>query len=297
MRFTEPVFRPPQEADSLLLRGTQGCTHNKCHFCFIGRNSVFRFASPDYLEEELRSKLGYYRRNTRVFRAFLVGANPFALKADKLLALAAVIKKHLPLCPEISMHCRITDIARKSSEELWTLKEAGINHLYPGTENGNDEALSLMNKGATVEDSLVQLKRLENVGIEYTANYIFGMAGSGQGEVSGIKTAEMFNKLKPRRITSTGLTVYPNTPLAEMVRVGQFTESSELEKVEEMLAFFATLKTETVVDTRHYLNYINMEVRIPEERDAAVDRLKMILHTSSNERITKYYRRDTFVNL
>lgn len=40
-----------------------------------------------------------------------------------------------------------------------------------------------------------------------------------------------------------------------------------------------------------------MEVRIPEERQVAVNRLKIILHTSSNERISKYYRRDTFVNL
>lgn len=294
MQFTEPVFRPPQEADALLLRGSQGCTHNKCHFCFIGRNSVFRFANPDYLEEELRSQLDFYRRDSRVF---LVGANPFALKADKLLALAGVIGKYLPLCPEISMHCRITDIARKSSEELRALKAAGLTHLYPGTENGNDEALRLMNKGAAVEDSLVQLKRLEEAGIEYTANYIFGMAGSGQGETSGIQTAEMFNKLKPRRITTTGLTVYPGTPLADMARDGRFTESSELEKVEEMLAFFETIAIETIVDTRHYLNYINMEVRIPEERAAAVDRLKMVLHTSSNERITKYYRRDTFINL
>lgn len=77
------------------------------------------------------------------------------------------------------MHCRITDIARKSFVELRALKEAGLTHLYPGTENGNDEALNLMNKGATVEDSLIQLKRLEEAGLEYTANYIFGLAGRG----------------------------------------------------------------------------------------------------------------------
>ena len=294
MQFTEPVFRPPQEATSLLLRGTQGCTHNKCHFCFIGRNSVFRFASPAYLENELLSQLKFFPNDSRVY---LVGANPLALKTDKLLAMAAVIKRHLPLCPEISMHCRVTDIARKSLGDLRALKEASIRHLYPGTENGNDEALRIMNKGAEVTDSLIQLQRLEEAGIEYTANYVFGLAGDGQGELSGIQTAEMFNKLKPRRITTTGLTVYAGTPLAEMVRSGHFAESSELEKVEEMLAFFEHLKTETVVDTRHYLNYINMEVRIPEERRAAVDRLKMILHTPSNERITKYYRRETFVNL
>lgn len=52
----------------------------------------------------------------------------------------------------------------------------------------------------------------------------------------------MFNKLKPRRITTTGLTVYLGTPLAEMTRTGRFAESSELEKIEEIWPFLKSSK-------------------------------------------------------
>jgi len=40
-----------------------------------------------------------------------------------------------------------------------------------------------------------------------------------------------------RRITTTGLTVFPGTPLYGMVRSGEFTEATEKEKVEDLLFF------------------------------------------------------------
>ena len=33
IRYVEPVFRPPSEAESLILPVTDGCSWNKCTFC------------------------------------------------------------------------------------------------------------------------------------------------------------------------------------------------------------------------------------------------------------------------
>lgn len=51
-------------------------------------------------------------------RVFLTGANPFVLKTEKLLKIAALIHKYLPSVDSIGCFARITDSENKTDEEL-----------------------------------------------------------------------------------------------------------------------------------------------------------------------------------
>ena len=53
MHFTEPMMRPPQEATSLLLRCTQGCTYNQCLFCYVSRGFAFGAVRLGDMEQDL----------------------------------------------------------------------------------------------------------------------------------------------------------------------------------------------------------------------------------------------------
>ena len=43
MHYTGTIWRPPYEADSLLLEVTAGCTHHKCKFCTLYCDLPFKF--------------------------------------------------------------------------------------------------------------------------------------------------------------------------------------------------------------------------------------------------------------
>ena len=48
MRYVEPVFRPPSEANSYLLPVTTGCSHNRCTYCAMYRDPEQRFRAKPW---------------------------------------------------------------------------------------------------------------------------------------------------------------------------------------------------------------------------------------------------------
>lgn len=258
MRFTEPIYRPPMEAKAMLLQATQSCNWNKCNFCYRSKDYPFLAAKPEELEEQILAQKPFFVPETPIF---LVGSNTFALPARKLKAYLDVINKHFPNHGRLSMFSRVDAIAAKSDEELADLRKAGLTQLYVGTENGNNQALALMNKGHTAEEAIKQLKRLENANIDYVAFYILGMGGKGTGQQTALDTAAMFNQLKPRRITSTGMTTTEGTGAATLRAEGKFTDAPEREKIEELRTFLENLTIDTYYDGLHYLNPVHYRLK------------------------------------
>lgn len=196
MHYTGTIWRPPYEADSLLLEVTAGCTHHKCKFCTLYSDLPFKFRmtpiediESDLLEVQvlrnnpasiITNKLHGLPRPKPIQRVFLTGANPFVLKTDKLLEIAALIRKYLPSVESIGCFARITDSKNKTEEELLQLRQVGYNGLTIGVETGDDAALSFMRKGYTSQDILTQCKRLEQAGIEYGFFYLTSISGKGR---------------------------------------------------------------------------------------------------------------------
>ena len=286
MRFIEPIYRPPLEANSLLIQATQSCNWNKCNFCYRDKNYPFMAAKPEEVEEQLLKLAPLYPPDTPVF---LVGSNTFALPYRMLESYLQIINRRIPEHGRVSMFSRIDAIASKSDEELRKLREQGLSQLYVGTENGNDAALALMNKGHTAAEAVIQLKRLEKAGIDYVAFYILGMGGKGTGQQTALDTAAFFNQLHPRLIGSTGMTVTEGTGAWELRKNGKFEDASEREKIMELKTFLENLRTDTSFNTRHYLNPLHFHLKNSDtaRKEQILAEIDRILNTYSEEELEK----------
>ena len=243
MTYNGTIYRPPIEANTFLLPVTEGCTHNSCAFCNMYQNIPFRMLPLSEMEEYLRAaKRNYGRHCDSVQRVFLVGADPFALSAERLLERIRLVKKYLPNVKAVAMYARTDNIAFKSDEDLKALKEAGVDDLYIGVECGANDVLENLNKGYSANDTKRQCLRLNAVGIRHCDLLMLGTAGKGRGLECAKASAALENKIKPHKILLNTMSAFVGTRLDEDIKTGAFIPATERENLEEERAFLAGLE-------------------------------------------------------
>lgn len=264
LHFTGTVWRPPHEANSVLLQATVGCSHHGCKFCGLYGDLPFRVSPMTEIESDLRIIAHWQPRARRVF---LVGANPFVLSFNRLARLADRIRDFLPKVVSIGMFARVDDIARKSDAELRELRARGFTGLSIGTETGDDATLLRMNKRTTAAEILAQSRRLDAAGIEYYFTYMTGLSGAGNGERAARATAELFNRTHPYLIGVVSLTLFPGTALWQEAQEGRFAEASERERIEELATLLRLLKIPVTIAGQTVSNTVPILGRLPEQRN------------------------------
>ena len=304
MHYTGTIWRPPYEASSLLLEVTAGCTHHKCKFCTLYNDLPFKFRmSPledvesDLQEAQLWStdpisiltaRLQGLPRPERIQRAFLTGANPFVLKAERLMAIADLIRQYVPSIKTIGCFARITDVTLKSDEELASLHQAGYDGLTIGIETGDDEALRFMNKGYAAADIVKQCQRLDQAGIHYSFFYLVSISGAGRGEIGAKATADVCNQLHPTLIGVNMLTIYPDSELYQEIQRGSWKEESEIEKYKEIRTLLESLEIPTQFAALGASNAFQFQGTLPEDKEALAGALDKIIETVKEDDLREY---------
>ena len=287
MHFTGTIWRPPYEAYSLLIQVTAGCTHHSCKFCTLYEDLPFKFRmSPrEEVEEDLKETSRYYNKVPRVF---FTGANPFALSVDKLKTLAKSVHEYFPACQSMGCFSRITDVTRKSVEDLKELRALGYDGITFGIETGDDEALTFMKKGYLAKDILEQCRKMDEAGISYNFFYLTGISGSGRGNIGAKETAKVINQLHPKIIDASMLTIYPTSELYKEIQAGNWKEETELEKLEELKTLIENLTVDAKFATDGAFNLIQVRGNLKKDKKKLVRFLEQQISSQDEAYLRKY---------
>lgn len=208
IRYVEPVFRPPSEAESLILPVTDGCSWNRCTFCemYTAPQKAFRARDEAEVVDSIRRTGERYGAQVR--RVFLADGDALVLPTRRLLVYLEAIRTHLPAVHRVSSYCLARNLAKKTVAELKALADAGLGLVYLGAESGDDEVLARVNKGETWESTRAALDKLGEAGITRSVMILNGLGGEALSAQHADNSARLINATQPEYLSTLVVTLH-----------------------------------------------------------------------------------------
>jgi radical SAM superfamily enzyme YgiQ (UPF0313 family) len=220
IRYVEPVFRPPSEAESLILPVTDGCSWNECTFCEMYTAPQKKFRARDEAEVLESIRLTGERFGDQIRRVFLADGDATVLPTRRLLTILAAIHAHMPAVRRISSYCLPRNLRKKSQAEVDELAAAGLSLVYIGAESGDDRVLAAVHKGETFQTTREALDKLGAAGINRSVMILNGLGGKVYSRQHAANSARLANATQPEYLA----TLVVSFPLGEQRFRADFPE-------------------------------------------------------------------------
>jgi len=274
IHYVEPVFRPPSEADSLILPLTDGCSWNRCTFCEMYTAPQKRFRARDEAETLESIRLCGERFGSGIRRVFLADGDALVLPTRRLLAVLEAIRRELPGVRRISSYCLPRNLRRKSVAELAELAAAGLSLAYIGAESGDDEVLARVDKGETFASTLEALEKLGQADIKRSVMILNGLGGQALSQQHAQGSAALINASQPEFLA----TLVVSFPMGEeRLRAGfpGWEALSVVGLMREMELFLSALELKrTVFRSDHASNWLVLKGTLNADKERLLSDLR-----------------------
>ncbi len=276
MRYEGTIYRPPSEANSLLIQATIGCPHNKCTFCTMYKDTKFRIRSVEDIKEDLTAARDYY--GDFIPSLFFPDGNTIIMKTEQLLEIITYAKELFPHLERITVYGSARFINKKSEADLIRLREAGLTRIHTGMESGDDETLKRVNKGTTAEEIIAAGLKLKAAGIQTSEYYLTGIGGLERTKEHAINSAKALSAFSPDFVRIRTFVPVPGTPLYEDYRQGTFQLLTPHQALREIRLLIENLNCDqTMVLSDHVANYWDVSGMIPDDREEMLNQIDKAL--------------------
>ncbi len=296
LQFEQGPIRPPNEAQSLLLRFTRNCPWNQCEFCPVYKGRKFSLRSVDEIKDDIRTaraiaddiaavsrKLGDRGNVTdavisQVFNSgshassyrsvaawmyygtgacFLQDADNLIMRTDDLVDVLTDLRQVFPEIKRVTTYSRSRTVTRKSSESLKRIHASGLDRVHIGLETGYDPLLKLVRKGVTAAQQVEAGRKLVEAGMQVSEYVMPGLGGRAMWREHAVETARVLNQINPHFIRLRSLRIPSRVPLHARLKDGSFHMLTDDELAEELRVFIEHLDGITsTVTSDHIMNLL-----------------------------------------
>lgn len=290
INFEQPMFRPPSEANSLLVQATVGCSHNSCTYCAMYRQSNQKFRMRS--EKEILQIIAE-NSSSSYEKAFIADGNALVLPVKLLVKTIKTIYASNQNVRQVSIYGNVGDILRKKPQELKELAASGLDMVYIGFESGDDITLKRIKKGADKSKTIESMKRLKEAGIKVSGMVLLGVGGKERSFVHAYETADMLSQGDPDYVGLLSLQVRPGAPIYEAWEKGEFELPDKFQILKELeIIAENTVLTNGHFFSNHISNYLPIKAIYPRDKDKTVKKIKNIIAKKAEGELRPEYYRD-----
>ena len=291
IKYVSPVFRPPSEAQSLIVPVTNGCSWNKCTYCemYTAPQKKFRVCEEQEVLDAIRHCGEQFA--AQVQRVFLGDGDAMVLSTRRLMTLLAAIKENLPKVRRISSYCLPRNLRHKSVQELVDLREAGLSLAYVGAESGDDQVLLKVSKGETLNTTREALDKLGAAGITRSVMLLNGLGGRLLSTQHAENSARLINLTQPEFL-ATLVVSFPQGADRFRQTYPEWDPLSQQELFVEMAQFLQALELKrTVFRSDHALNWLILKGVLGAEKDRLLLEVKNAIDRPESSRLRPDWQR------
>lgn len=279
--YYEPLYRPPAEANSIIIQVTYGCSFNKCAFCTMYESKDFRKRTLLEIEKDIK-ELSHYSDTRRVF---LADGDALVLETSFLIQILQLLYEYFPKLQRVSSYASVYNLMNKSHEELLCLKDAGFGLLYFGMETGSKKLLKYVNKPMNPTKMIESLNKVSLAKIKLSVTVILGLGGKKLSQEHILQTAKVINQCEHINYLSTlqlGLDLNKEDEFFK--RFEKYENSFEFCSDEDMLKeqklFIKHLnpKKAIIFRSNHASNALPLKGTLPKDKNKLLETLEFAIN-------------------
>ncbi len=265
MHYQGPIYRPPSEADSILLQVTTGCSHNKCTFCGMYKGQRFSIKPDALVDADIDYAAVHFPYANRLF---LCDGDALIVPQQRLLTILRQVEEKLPHIKRVGIYANTKGLRMKTVEELQALRCHGLGIVYMGLESGDDSTLVKMNKGADAETMIAMGRKAKTAGIPLSLTVLLGIAGPERSHIHAVETGRVLSAIDPAYVGALSLMLEPTTNLYEQYQAGAFVMPGPMAILRELRTMIEhTTLTGGLFHANHASNYLPIRAKLPEEKN------------------------------
>jgi radical SAM superfamily enzyme YgiQ (UPF0313 family) len=275
MKYEGLIFRPPSEAESLILQVTVGCSYNRCTFCAAYREKSFRIKSFEEIKEDIDEISSY---GQRIRKIFLADGDALIIPQRDLLRILDYLRTRLKDLDRVGVYANAKDILRKDLEDLRSLKDGGVGIIYLGLESGDPAVLERIKKNATQEELIRAGRKVKESGILLSVTVILGIGGVEGSRAHAEQTGKVLSEMDPDYVGALSLMIVPGTPIEREIETGKLVLPSPFGLIQELETLIGSCHfSRCFFASNHASNYLPLRIQMPEGKEEALKRIREVL--------------------